>query len=1520
NSAHVEVDELPFVRPGQTSWVSPPPPPFGASRSSGQVRRRSAVIESPEAGVTAPLPARYHGTNHAHSPYYAHGAATTRAYGGRVAGGASVRSPPGRETGSAPARYQTMPAHHGTVRAPKPHARAVFEPPAAIRTAPLPPPPARAPPRTRRVSLSPVLDALQPGNYHIANLPDDSDGSSDGSPDGSGSSGEEGPAGGQRPAPGPLAGRVAAINTAVDYGDLASPCLTAESVVTPLSVVNVPTELMSGSIGRSGTGRRAMLQRAFGDDLEDLPMRPSRAGHARTPSMPTALDPLPLLRGPPRADAAAAGRPRSSHSDIRAVPTDESPTRIVFDAESIASGRSSSLRSPGAASAVDLVEGALSICEVASPTQSAVWDADELPDPGSAAFDAESVVFDAESMLDDDAAERMTVLIDAYEVASLASAEPETPGEASAMSVPVAQHGASSDGPLQQLPPPPTRAPPPPGPPQPQPRPPVDAAAFKVKGVRHVVTYGSDFDRTAATLLSSIKTDIAKKVAAAPGGRTYRPATPDAAQIAAAIEHHQQRQQQLITSPLSADRHTSRLSGLFSFGGPRTQPRPHAAVPSPPDSAPGAVGLRVDTDLHALRGAATAQPATHPAAISGNDVATAPDAGAPSVSPVADGRASASPSAPSRRWRVPFRQRPPAAPVPPGSDSSSSPARRLARPRDRAGTTSDVERAQATAARLADGERPHSMVESSSCGSSEASTPATAPMAVAPEPVTVLARWEDEREFHAVDISGLSTGTGVAERVATALLSPATASAPVTPLQQLVRRLPGGLRFGVHMADGSQHPLLSASELWSHCARARPDSPAMFVLYRGAAPPASAADVASGDEDGRQSLPAPPWAEDSDASDALSPLPPARPFSSADSPRTPLTGDSESAGAFAAARLGLAADPAAPGPDSWTLMFFSKEFVVPPGCGGGPGAGRGRPSQATLVSAGDGSPWCAPPGAAEPGSETPGTAVEPSQTAFASGEPSQTTDGDEPVERSGSLRELPSTMRFTRGMRATLLKRPSKRSAGERPTADVIGEQLDKYFPGHDLDRPIVQAVPVDAGLLPSAEFHIILDDTDGEAAAAARRLPAPPAVDRRKSVRMLVQETRSQRLQRRQQRRRAGGAADEQPQPPQVLLLPPPPPPPVPPGRDGSGERRPSAVVRRKSTKLWGCIPEEIHPARAPRAAALAAAAAAAAAAAGGEPHTDIVRRALSLLRRPESDPQAERDIVEAAMRSGDSVRAAGSTRAQFVQNLALQRAAEASGEAARPPPPLPDGGSVNDAVRALFAKYGLGPGGVRFQWIKGRQIGRGSFGHVHVAINAGTGEVIAVKQIRLPKTLRAADPGKPQLSEAVQMMYTEVELLRDLDHENIVQLLGFEVAGGLMSMFLEYVAGGTVQSLVQQHGPLHETVVHSFLAQITAGLAYLHDRSILHRDIKGANILVDETGTCRISDFGISRRQDHTYLAEAIKAPPIPDDLPEAGIDFCKNCFAAVPADRWSAAQLARMPFAQVAPDYEYPYCHDR
>lgn len=72
---------------------------------------------------------------------------------------------------------------------------------------------------------------------------------------------------------------------------------------------------------------------------------------------------------------------------------------------------------------------------------------------------------------------------------------------------------------------------------------------------------------------------------------------------------------------------------------------------------------------------------------------------------------------------------------------------------------------------------------------------------------------------------------------------------------------------------------------------------------------------------------------------------------------------------------------------------------------------------------------------------------------------------------------------------------------------------------------------------------------------------------------------------------------------------------------------------------------------------------------------------------------------------------------------------------------------------------------------------------------------------------------------------------------------------------MFLEYVPGGSVAALLRDYGAFEESLVKNFVRQTLTGLNYLHERNIFHRDIKGANILVDNKGGIKISDFGISK-----------------------------------------------------------------
>lgn len=162
-------------------------------------------------------------------------------------------------------------------------------------------------------------------------------------------------------------------------------------------------------------------------------------------------------------------------------------------------------------------------------------------------------------------------------------------------------------------------------------------------------------------------------------------------------------------------------------------------------------------------------------------------------------------------------------------------------------------------------------------------------------------------------------------------------------------------------------------------------------------------------------------------------------------------------------------------------------------------------------------------------------------------------------------------------------------------------------------------------------------------------------------------------------------------------------------------------------------------------------------------------------------------------------------------------------------------------------------------FRWFKGQLIGKGTYGRVYLGMNATTGEFLAVKEVEVnPK---AAGGDKNKMRELVAALDQEIDTMQHLDHINIVQYLGCERKDTSVSIFLEYISGGSIGSCLRKHGKFEESVVSSLTRQTLSGLAYLHREGILHRDLKADNILLDVDGTCKISDFGISKKTDNIY-----------------------------------------------------------
>lgn len=154
---------------------------------------------------------------------------------------------------------------------------------------------------------------------------------------------------------------------------------------------------------------------------------------------------------------------------------------------------------------------------------------------------------------------------------------------------------------------------------------------------------------------------------------------------------------------------------------------------------------------------------------------------------------------------------------------------------------------------------------------------------------------------------------------------------------------------------------------------------------------------------------------------------------------------------------------------------------------------------------------------------------------------------------------------------------------------------------------------------------------------------------------------------------------------------------------------------------------------------------------------------------------------------------------------------------------------------------------------------LGKGAFGSVYRALNWGTGETVAVKQIKL------ADLPKSEL----RVIMLEIDLLKNLDHPNIVKYNGFVKTPETLNIVLEYCENGSLHSISKNFGRFPENLVALYMSQVLQGLVYLHEQGVIHRDIKGANILTTKQGLVKLADFGVASRTTGLTESSVVGTP---------------------------------------------------
>ncbi|GMH37176.1 hypothetical protein BSKO_05049 [Bryopsis sp. KO-2023] len=186
-------------------------------------------------------------------------------------------------------------------------------------------------------------------------------------------------------------------------------------------------------------------------------------------------------------------------------------------------------------------------------------------------------------------------------------------------------------------------------------------------------------------------------------------------------------------------------------------------------------------------------------------------------------------------------------------------------------------------------------------------------------------------------------------------------------------------------------------------------------------------------------------------------------------------------------------------------------------------------------------------------------------------------------------------------------------------------------------------------------------------------------------------------------------------------------------------------------------------------------------------------------------------------------------------------------------PPPkpsksPTPQGPSTPTSKLASRASVQSDARLIAGRYVLGQGLGRGAHGFVYEAMDKKSGKFVAVKEISLAGVSK----------ENLKSVKGEIELLKDLKHKNIVQYYDSEETRNHLYIILEFMENGSLANVIDpsNFGAFPENLVSVYIAQVLEGLRYLHSQGVVHRDIKGANILTTKEGLVKLADFGVAAK----------------------------------------------------------------